>query len=102
MLRRSLPAEAEPSQVPSPPIKIRILDANEAVARIPYALNDVITIYPITPASPMGEWADAWATARVPNVWGDVPAIVEMQGEGGAAGALHGALQTGSLGTSAS
>ncbi|MEO1792222.1 MAG: pyruvate:ferredoxin (flavodoxin) oxidoreductase [Cyanobacteria bacterium J06629_19] len=75
------------------------LDGNEAVARIAYALNEVIAIYPITPASPMGEWADAWAADKQPNLWGTVPTIVEMQSEGGVAGAIHGALQTGALTT---
>lgn len=77
----------------------RTVDANEAVARVAYALNDVIAIYPITPASPMGEWADAWAAAGVKNIWGAVPSVIEMQSEGGAAGAIHGALQTGALAT---
>jgi len=75
------------------------LDANEAVARVAYKLNEVIAIYPITPASPMGEWADAWAAAEEPNLWGTVPSVIEMQSEGGAAGAVHGALQAGSLTT---
>jgi pyruvate-ferredoxin/flavodoxin oxidoreductase len=75
------------------------LDGNEAVARIAYRLNEVIAIYPITPASPMGEWADAWSSTRQPNLWGTVPSIVEMQSEGGAAGAVHGALQAGALTT---
>lgn len=75
------------------------IDGNEAVARVAYRLNEVIAIYPITPASPMGEWADAWASADQPNLWGTVPSIVEMQSEGGAAGAVHGALQSGSLTT---
>lgn len=75
------------------------IDANEAVARVAYALNDVIALYPITPASPMGEWADTWAAEGRKNLWGVAPAVVEMQSEGGAAGALHGALQTGSLAT---
>ncbi len=77
----------------------RTLDANEAVARIAYALNEVIAIYPITPASPMGEWADAWSASGVKNLWHTVPEVVEMQSEGGAAGAIHGALQTGALST---
>ena len=77
----------------------KMLDANEAVARIAYALNEVIAIYPITPASPMGEWADAWSAAGVKNLWGTVPSVIEMQSEGGAAGAIHGALQTGALST---
>ncbi len=76
-----------------------MLDANEAVARVAYALNEVIAIYPITPASPMGEWADAWAAAGVKNLWGTVPSVIEMQSEGGAAGVIHGALQTGALST---
>ncbi|ANV90444.1 pyruvate:ferredoxin (flavodoxin) oxidoreductase [Picosynechococcus sp. PCC 8807] len=78
---------------------IATLDANEAVAKVAYKLNEVIAIYPITPASPMGEWADAWASQGQPNLWGTVPSIIEMQSEGGAAGAVHGALQTGSLTT---
>src|ERR1041385_4905424 len=77
----------------------KTIDANEAVARVAYALNEVIAIYPITPASPMGEWADAWAAAGLKNLWGTVPAVIEMQSEGGAAGAIHGALQTGALAT---
>src|SRR5262245_49088547 len=78
---------------------LKTLDGNEAVARIAYLLNEVIAIYPITPSSPMGEWADAWAAAGKKNLWGAVPAVVEMQSEGGAAGAIHGAVQTGSLAT---
>lgn len=73
------------------------LDGNEAVARVAYALNEVIALYPITPATPMGEWADTWAAAGRKNLWGSVPSIVEMQSEGGAAGVVHGALQTGAL-----
>lgn len=75
------------------------MDANEAVARVAYLLNEVIAIYPITPSSPMGEWADQWASESRPNLWGSVPRVIEMQSEGGAAGALHGALQTGALAT---
>ncbi len=75
------------------------LDGNEAVARVAYRLSEVIAIYPITPSSPMGEWADAWASVGDKNLWGTVPAVVEMQSEGGAAGAVHGALQAGSLTT---
>jgi pyruvate-ferredoxin/flavodoxin oxidoreductase len=75
----------------------KTLDANETVGRIAYALNEVIAIYPITPASPMGEWADAWSARGVKNLWGTVPSVIEMQSEGGAAGAIHGALQTGAL-----
>jgi pyruvate-ferredoxin/flavodoxin oxidoreductase len=75
------------------------IDGNEAVAYVAYRLNEVIAIYPITPASPMGEWADAWATAGKSNIWGTVPSVIEMQSEGGAAGAVHGSLQAGSLTT---
>src|SRR5215469_17388360 len=79
--------------------KFKTLDANEAVANIAYRLNEVIAIYPITPSSPMGEWCDQWAAEGRPNIWGTVPQVIEMQSEGGAAGAVHGALQTGSLAT---
>ncbi len=75
------------------------IDGNEAAARVAYALSEVVAIYPITPASPMGEHADAWAAADQPNLWGSVPEVVEMQSEAGAAGALHGAIQAGSLAT---
>ncbi|MEH2392441.1 MAG: pyruvate:ferredoxin (flavodoxin) oxidoreductase [Nostoc sp.] len=75
------------------------IDGNEAVARVAYKLNEVIAIYPITPSSAMGEWADAWSAESRPNLWGTVPSVVQMQSEGGAAGAVHGALQTGSLST---
>ena len=75
------------------------IDANEAVANVAYRLNEVIAIYPITPSSGMGEFADAWSAAKIPNLWGTVPLVAEMQSEGGAAGAVHGALQTGSLTT---
>ena len=79
--------------------KFKTMDANEAVANVAYRLNEVIAIYPITPSSTMGEWADQWASEGVPNIWGTVPRVVEMQSEGGAAGAVHGALQTGALAT---
>ncbi|MBD2359749.1 pyruvate:ferredoxin (flavodoxin) oxidoreductase [Anabaena minutissima FACHB-250] len=75
------------------------IDGNEAVARVAYKLNEVVAIYPITPSSAMGEWADAWMAEGRPNLWGTVPSVVQMQSEGGAAGAVHGALQTGSLST---
>ena len=77
----------------------KVIDANEAVASVAYRLSQVIAVYPITPASAMGEWADEWSAAGRPNLWGQVPRIVEMQSEGGAAGALHGALQAGALAT---
>jgi pyruvate-ferredoxin/flavodoxin oxidoreductase len=79
--------------------KFKTMDANEAVANVAYRVSEVIAIYPITPSSPMGEWADQWASEGVPNAWGSVPHVVEMQSEGGASGAVHGALQTGSLAT---
>jgi pyruvate-ferredoxin/flavodoxin oxidoreductase len=75
------------------------VDGNEAAASVAYRASEVIAIYPITPASPMGELADEWSAARRPNLWGDVPDVVEMQSEGGAAGAIHGAIQAGALGT---
>ena len=75
------------------------IDGNEAVARVAHPLSEVIAIYPITPSSPMGELADAWSAIGRTNLWGAVPNVVEMQSEGGAAGALHGALQGGALAT---
>jgi pyruvate-ferredoxin/flavodoxin oxidoreductase len=75
------------------------IDATEAVANVAYRLNEVIAIYPITPSSGMGEYADAWAAIGVPNIWGTVPLVQEMQSEGGAAGAVHGALTSGALTT---
>jgi pyruvate-ferredoxin/flavodoxin oxidoreductase len=75
------------------------VDGNEAAARVAYALSEVIAIYPITPASPMAEYADDWATAGKENLWGQVPDVIEMQSEAGAAGTLHGALQKGALAT---
>jgi pyruvate-ferredoxin/flavodoxin oxidoreductase len=75
------------------------VDGNEAAASVAYRLNEVCCIYPITPSSTMAELADEWASAKRPNVWGTVPTVVEMQSEGGAAGALHGALQGGALTT---
>jgi len=75
------------------------VDANEAVASVAHRLSDVIAIYPITPASPMGEYADEWSAGGKANVWDTVPAIIEMQSEGGAAGTVHGALQAGALAT---
>ncbi len=80
------------------PRKVTI-DGNEAAAYVAYRTNEVIAIYPITPSSPMGEFADAWAAAGVKNLWGTVPQVQEMQSEGGAAGAIHGALQAGALAT---
>ena len=75
------------------------IDGNEAAAYVAYNTNEVIAIYPITPSSAMGEWADAWSAQGKKNIWGMVPSVTEMQSEGGAAGAVHGALQTGALTT---
>jgi pyruvate-ferredoxin/flavodoxin oxidoreductase len=75
------------------------LDGNEACAYVAHKLSEVVAIYPITPSSPMGEWADQWSADGSPNLWGSVPLVVEMQSEAGAAGAVHGALSTGSLTT---
>ncbi len=79
--------------------RILTIDGNEAVASVAYRTNEVIAIYPITPASAMGELADEWATQQKPNLWGTIPTIAQMQSEGGAAGAVHGALQAGALTT---
>ncbi|MGD2048520.1 MAG: pyruvate:ferredoxin (flavodoxin) oxidoreductase [Chloroflexota bacterium] len=75
------------------------IDGNEAAARVAHKINEVIAIYPITPSSPMGEWADQWSAEGKTNIWGSVPLVVEMQAEGGAAGAVHGSLQAGALTT---
>src|SRR5512135_1095712 len=74
-------------------------DGNESAAYVAHAVSEVIAIYPITPSSTMGEWADQWSSEQRKNLWGTVPLVQEMQSEGGAAGAVHGALQTGSLTT---
>ena len=79
--------------------KFATIDGNEAVARIAYKVNEVIAIYPITPSSQMGEWADEWASRGQQNLWNTVPQVVEMQSEAGAAGAIHGSLQRGALTT---
>src|SRR6185369_12970596 len=75
------------------------VDGNEAAASVAYRASEVIAIYPIIPSSAMGELADEWATKRRSNLWGTVPEVIEMQSEGGAAGAVHGALQAGALAT---
>ena len=77
----------------------RTYEGNEAVARVAYAVSEICSIYPITPSSPMAEMADVWSAAGKANIWGQVPDIIEMQSEGGAAGTAHGALQTGALTT---
>src|SRR5512143_1932487 len=75
------------------------LDANEGAAYVAHQLSEVIAIYPITPSSTMGEWADQWSSEGKKNIWGTVPQVVELQSEGGAAGTVHGALQAGALTT---
>jgi len=77
----------------------KVVDGNEAVASVAYRASEVIAIYPITPSSAMGELSDEWASRGTPNLWGTIPDVIEMQSEGGAAGAIHGAIQAGALGT---
>ena len=78
---------------------ISTIDGNEAAAYVAYRVNEVCAIYPITPSSTMAELADEWASKKIKNIWGNIPEVIEMQSEGGAAGTVHGALQTGSLTT---
>ena len=75
------------------------IDGNEAAAYVAHGLSEVIAIYPITPSSPMGEWADEWSAEGRPNIWGTIPHVAEMQSEAGAVAAVHGAAQTGALTT---
>ncbi len=93
-LSSTMPAQSSPKKA-----RFTTIDGNEAAAYVAYRLNEVMAIYPITPSSPIAEWCDQWAAEGKRNLWGAVPAIVEMQSEGGAAGAVHGALQTGSIST---
>ena len=76
---------------------MKMMDGNEAAASVAHRMNEVCVIYPITPSSPMGEWADAWSAAKQKNLWGVVPEVQEMQSEAGAAGACHGSIQAGAL-----
>ena len=93
-------ADTGRSQLPLPHGRNReVVDGNEAAARIAHLASAVIAIYPITPASPMGEFADEWSAKGRTNLWGAVPEVIEMQSEAGAAGALHGAIIRGALGT---
>ncbi|MFM7314437.1 MAG: 2-oxoacid:acceptor oxidoreductase family protein, partial [Cyanobium sp.] len=94
------PVGADPDGRRADEAPLECLDGNEAVARVAYRLSELIALYPITPATPMGEWADAWSAEGRPNLWGSAPSVVEMQSEAGAAGTLHGALQAGVLATS--
>ena len=80
-------------------VKMKMMDANEACSSVAHRMNEVCVIYPITPSSPMGEWADAWYAAKQKNLWGVIPEVQEMQSEAGAAGACHGSLQAGALTT---
>src|SRR6186997_1806490 len=98
-MRDPVPQPIPPKRGPQVNQNIECMDGNEAAARIAYAVSEVISIYPITPASPMAEHCDDWSAAGRPNLWGKVPDVVEMQSEAGAAGALHGALQKGALAT---
>ena len=75
----------------------QVIDGNAAAAHVAYACSEVMAIYPITPSTPIGEQADAWASCQRANIWGNTPSVTEMQSEGGAAGAVHGAPMTGSL-----
>lgn len=79
--------------------KMDVIDGNQAVAEVAHAVSEVCAIYPITPSSPMGETADELSAAGVKNIWGTVPDVVELQSEGGASGAVHGALTSGALST---
>ncbi len=97
-----MPDETRVKQKAVPPSTaetVAIMDGNEAAVSVAYKVNEVCAIYPITPSSPMAELADQWSAEGKPNIWGNVPDVVEMQSEGGAAGALHGSLQTGALTT---
>ncbi len=85
-----------PNEMTRPKVTI---DGNEATAYVAYNVSEIAAIYPITPSSNMGEWADEWAAKGIPNVWGTVPTVVELQSEGGASGSLHGAIQAGALST---
>src|SRR5664279_1450962 len=89
----------EKSETKSTNKKFVTMDGGEAVAHVAYRINECIAIYPITPSSTMGEWADEWASQGKKNIWGTVPSVAELQSEGGAAGAVHGALQRGALTT---
>jgi len=93
------PEGAASAATPATERQTATMDGNEAVAYVAYRCNEVCGIYPITPSSAMAEWADQWASEGIPNLWGVVPDVIEMQSEGGAAGAVHGALQAGALTT---
>ncbi|OUS17236.1 pyruvate:ferredoxin (flavodoxin) oxidoreductase [Gammaproteobacteria bacterium 50_400_T64] len=92
-------SETQAESINTPVSELITIDGNEAAAIIAHLCNEVIAIYPITPASPMGEWADEWSSQGQVNLWGAVPEVIEMQSEAGAAGAIHGALQSGAMAT---
>nr|WP_243863882.1 pyruvate:ferredoxin (flavodoxin) oxidoreductase [Brooklawnia cerclae] len=94
------PATAPSTSSPAPKPRFACVDGNEAVASVAHRLSEVCAIYPITPASPMGEAVDVWTAKGRANIWGEIPRVIEMQSEGGAAGTLHGAVQAGLLATS--
>src|SRR3974377_734575 len=98
-IQKPLPPNVSEPENSAVELTKKTMDGNEAAADVACRLKQVVARYPITPSSPMGEWADAWAAAGRKNLWGTVPSIIEMQSEGGAAGAIHGALQTGALAT---
>src|SRR5476649_1159150 len=79
--------------------KTATIDGNTAVAHVAYRVNEVCAIFPITPSSTMAELADQWASEGLTNIWGNIPVVQQMQSEGGAAGAVHGALQSGAMTT---
>src|SRR5688572_21197347 len=97
MLRRAVKHHGLGANMPER--SIITLDGNEAAASVAHRLSEVIAIYPITPSSTMGELSDEWSSKNKRNIWGTVPQVTEMQSEGGAAGAIHGALQAGALAT---
>src|SRR6266446_3254481 len=90
---------ARERSAPDTTIQTAVMDGNTAAAHIAYRVNEVCAIFPITPSSPMSELADDWAAQGLKNLWGQVPVVQQMQGEGGAAGAVHGSLQSGALTT---
>ncbi|MGB5565466.1 MAG: hypothetical protein WBN93_03965, partial [Acidimicrobiia bacterium] len=83
--------------IEAPTRTVVTVDGNEAAASVAYRTNEILAIYPITPSSPMGELSDAWSNQNRPNIWGNVPEVIEMQSEAGAAGTAHGAIQGGAL-----
>ena len=83
--------------IEAPTRTVVTVDGNEAAASVAYRTNEVLAIYPITPSSPMGELSDAWSNQNRPNIWGNIPEVIEMQSEAGAAGTAHGAIQGGAL-----